>query len=120
MMRSPILEFTAHGSPRDVSSAVEACAAERRLVNALVVPWECTPTLLSIAVTSTKVDGWAIEHTNLGTITLADVGDRRTKVSVTVAESSPDSPNPGTRDERVALLTAFARQIERRLVAASQ
>lgn len=119
-MRSPILEFTAHGSARAVARAIEAYAAERRVVSALVVPWESDATVLSMAVTSTRGDGWAIEHADLGTIALADLGGDRTRVAVIGHE--PDQPEPGqpeldqpvtdTRDRRAGVLSAFARQIE--------
>ena len=34
------------------------------------MPWESDASTLSMAITAVKIDGWAIEHTNLGTITL--------------------------------------------------
>lgn len=114
-MRSPILEFTAHGSARAVARAIEAYAAERRVVSALVVPWESDATVLSMAVTSTRGDGWAIEHTNLGTIALADLGGDRTRVTVIGREPDQpelDHPVTDTRDRRAGVLSAFARQIE--------
>jgi hypothetical protein len=117
-MSAPILEFAAPGSPREVSSAIEACAAERRMVNALVVPWESTADVLTMAVTSSTVDGWAIQHTNLGSIVLARLDDRQTRVSVVASESL--SAAADKRDELTALLAAFARQIEKRLAPAGQ
>ena len=70
-----MFEFLASGSPRVVSRAIEEYARAQGNVTALVVPWESSSTTLSMAVTSVKSDGWAIEHTNLGTITLAADGD---------------------------------------------
>jgi len=67
--------FVATGSPTSVSDAIETFARAQGHITALVVPWESTPSMLSMAVTSVKIDGWAIEHTNLGTITLTADGD---------------------------------------------
>lgn len=75
------VEFTAKGPPKAVSDAIEMFARAQGNVAALVVPWESTPSMLSMAVTSVKIDGWAIEHTNLGTITLNADGDG-TRVAV--------------------------------------
>ena len=69
------VEFTAKGAPKAVSDAIEMLARAQGSVTALVVPWESTPSRLSMAVTAVKIDGWAIEHTNLGTITLTADGD---------------------------------------------
>jgi hypothetical protein len=51
-----------------VARAVEEYARATGRVGALVVPWESDDTTLNIAVTSVKADGWAIEHTDLGTV----------------------------------------------------
>lgn len=107
-MTMSIVDFTATGSTRALASAIEALAAERRVVSALVVPWESDAATLRMAVTAAKGDGWAIEHTNLGTVSLADLGSERTRVVVT-AESD---------GEASAMLLAFARQIERKLAPA--
>jgi hypothetical protein len=113
-----IVEFTARGSAQAVSAAIEAYAAERRVVTALVVPWESDAATLRMAVTSTKSDGWAIEHTNLGTISLADLGGERTRVAVLAAPVVKDNNNTNREldlhDEQRKLLTAFARQLERK------
>jgi hypothetical protein len=112
------LEFTAQSSPRSVASAIEACAAERRVVTALRVPWESDAATIKMAVIVTTGEGWALEHTNLGTITLADLGDR-TRVAVVADEPTPsdidDRPDQITRDKMLGMLTAFARQLETRL-----
>jgi hypothetical protein len=100
-----IVDFTAQGTTRELASAIEQLALERRAVTALVVPWESDAATLRMAVTASKGEGWAIEHTNLGTVSLADLGSERTRVVVT-GEAGPDlSP----------VLISFARQIERRL-----
>jgi hypothetical protein len=103
------VEFVAAGSPRVVSRAIEACADEQRMVSALVVPWESHPEVLSMAVTSAKVDGWAIEHTNLGTIRLTDLGNQRTGVLVRADQSSR------TGEQKLArLFDEFARELQTR------
>jgi hypothetical protein len=99
-----IVEFTAAGPVRALAAAIEAYAAERRIVNALVVPWESNAVTLSMAVTSMKSDGWAIEHTNLGTISLEDLGGDVVRVAVVAADAGDAAPS----------LTAFAHQIERK------
>ena len=75
------MEFSANGSPQSVSDAIETFARAQGHVAALVVPWESTASMLSMAVTAVKIDGWAIEHTNLGTITLTADGEA-TRVAI--------------------------------------
>jgi len=111
------VEFVVAGSPRTVSRAIEEYAIEQRMVNALVVPWESDEATLSMSVTSARVDGWAIEHLNLGTIRLSDAGNDRTRVALSAAEpirldqQTPDSPG--------RLFDNFARLIQRRFQVAS-
>jgi hypothetical protein len=69
------VEFSVPGAPRSVSDQIESLARALGNVTALVVPWESTASVLSMAVTAVKIDGWAIEHTNLGTITLTADGE---------------------------------------------
>ena len=108
------VEFIVAGSPRLVSRAIEAYADQQRIVSAIVVPWESDQATLSMAVTSARGDGWAIEHLNLGTIRLTDLGDDRTRVAVAAEE--PNHPEA----RKLALLFAeFARQIQSRLQAGS-
>ena len=125
-VRMNAVEFIAAGTPRLVSSAIEACANEQRLVSALVVPWESLPDALSMAVTSARVDGWAIEHTNLGTIRLTDIGNDRTRVAIATDEPSAHDPDrheesavasSGAGSDRAKLarlFDAFAHQIQKR------
>jgi hypothetical protein len=103
------IEFTAAGSPRAVSRAIEAFASSQGHVTAIVVPWESDATTLSMAVTAVKIDGWAIEHTNLGTIRLADAGPDRTDVAI--AADLPDLPETQTL---TALFDRFVRQVQSR------
>jgi hypothetical protein len=100
------IEFTAPGSPLVVSRAIEQYAAGQGSVQALVVPWESDGVTLSMAVTSVKVDGWAIEHTNLGTITLTGVDHDRTLVAIAAGELVDPE-----RSKLTALFERFARQL---------
>jgi hypothetical protein len=77
-----MIEFLAAGSPRLVSGAIEQYATAQGNVSAIVVPWESDHARLSMAVTAVKSDGWAIEHINLGTITLTDLGNDSTRVAI--------------------------------------
>ena len=103
------IKFVASGSPKVVSRAIEEFARGQGHVTALVVPWESDDTTLSMAVTAVKADGWAIEHTNLGTIRLVDAGQDRT--SVAVAAAVPDHPEP---QALAAVFDRFATQIQNR------
>ena len=131
-MTAAIVDFTARGAARAVASAIESYAAERRVVSALVVPWESDSVTLRMAVTSTKSDGWAIEHTNLGTVSLTDLGGERTRVVVVAPDANDANDGNGAgdatgddvpgqahmRDEQRAMLIAFARQIEKKFATA--
>src|SRR5712691_8306091 len=88
-----IVTFIAAGSPQVVARAIEEYARAQGHVTALVVPWESDATRLSMAVTSVKSDGWAIEHTNLGTITLTDAGSGTTRVAI--AAHAPEHDEKG-------------------------
>jgi hypothetical protein len=79
--------FTTPGSPRDVARAIEEYARASGRVSALVVPWESDATTLTMAVTSVKADGWAIEHTDLGTIRVTDRGGHSASVAIAARES---------------------------------
>jgi hypothetical protein len=62
-----------------------------------------------MAVTAVKGDGWAIEHTNLGTIRLVGAGDERTEVAI--ASEPPDHPEQQTL---AAIFDRFVRQVQSR------
>jgi len=111
-LRPVSVEFVATGSAPAVSRAIEEYARGQAGVNAIVVPWESTAVTLSMAVTSVKSDGWAIEHTNLGTILLTDLGQERTRVAV--APQPPDHPD---RPQFAALFERFAHDLQRRFEA---
>ena len=95
------MEFTAHGYPRTVADRIEQCAMAQGNVTALVVPWESDRVTLRMSVTAVRGDGWAIEHTNLGTIQLTAAGEDAT--TVLIAADDPNHPD-GQR-----LATVFAR-----------
>jgi hypothetical protein len=102
-----ILDFTATGSPKTVSDAVEQYAASQANLKAIVVPWESDLITLSMAVTTSTGNGWAIEHINLGTIKLSDVGNDLTRVSIVAHE-----PDHVEKHKMTALFDKFARQIQ--------
>ncbi len=104
------MEFVAAGSPPTLSRAIEEYARTHGSLSALVVPWESDRTMLRMSVTSVKTDGWAIEHVNLGTITLTDLGNERTRVAI--AAQAADAPD---RSQLAAAFDQFARQIHQRL-----
>ena len=103
------IRFIATGSPQALSRAIEEYARGQGHVSAIIVPWECVGTTLSMAVTAVKSDGWAIEHTNLGTIRLIDVGPERTEVDV-----SPEAADHPEQQKLAALFDRFARQLQSR------
>ena len=104
-----IIRFTVTGSPQTVSRAIEEYARSAGHITAIVVPWESDETALSMAVTAVKADGWAIEHTNLGTIRLVDAGGERTELAITA--EPPDRPE---QPQLTALFDRFVRQVHSR------
>src|SRR5258705_12142225 len=76
--------FTASGSPQVVARAIEEYARTQGGVSAIVVPWESDEVTLSMAVTAGKTDGWAIAHTNLGTVPLRAAGAERASVAIAI------------------------------------
>ena len=109
-----MLEFTASGSPKTIAAALEQCAVAQGNVSALVVPWESDRQTLSIAVTAVKGEGWAIEHTNLGTIRLTDLGGEQTRVAISLAP--PDHPET---QKLAALFERFAQQVQKQFQAST-
>lgn len=81
-MSEKLFEFMTSGSPRAVSGTIEQLAVGLGGLTAIVVPWESDPTTLCMAVASTHGEGWALEHTNLGTIRLTGVGNEMTRVEI--------------------------------------
>ena len=109
-MTQEILEFTASGSPRELSRAIEEFAVGQGSLNAIVVPWESDQTTLSMAVTSVRGEGWAIEHTNLGTIQLTGLENDMTRVVIAIHERDHSE-----KKKMMALFEGFARNIKNRL-----
>ena len=98
-----MIEFVAAGSPRAVSKAIEDYATGQGSVSAIVVPWESDRLRLSMAVTAVTRDGWAIEHTNLGTITLTDLMNDSTRVTIVgQVSNAPDAQTLGSLFDRFA------------------
>src|SRR5438034_8234526 len=108
-----MIEFTTAGTPRDISLAIEQYARATGRVNALVVPWESDATRLSMAVTSVKSDGWAIEHTNLGTITLTVAGPDATRVAIHAPEQATYA-----EPKLATVLDRFAQHLRKTLASA--
>jgi L-rhamnose isomerase len=109
-----VVTFTAAGSPKAVADRIEQCAVAQGNLTALVVPWESDRATLNMAVTAVRGDGWAIEHTNLGTITLRALGDDAT--SVTIAPDDPDHPE---KQKLASVFERFAEQVQQTVRAAS-
>jgi len=103
------IEFSAGGSLGDMAGAIEDYARAQGRVNALVVPWESDATAITMAVTSVKADGWAIEHTNLGTIRLTDLHNDLVAVTISAAVTEPAG--------LASIFERFARDLERHLTA---
>jgi hypothetical protein len=109
-MTEKLFEFVTSGSPRTVSGAIEQLAAGVGSLTAIVVPWESDRTTLCMAVASTQGEGHALEHTNLGTVRLADLGNETTRVEV-LADFSYHAEN-----QRLSKLFArFSSQIQSQL-----
>ena len=106
------MSFAAAGAPRVVSRVIEEYAQAQGNVTALIVPWESDATTLRMAITAVKTDGWAIEHTNLGTITLTDTGHDATGVAITASE-----PDHAETLKLRALFDRFARELHTRFAA---
>jgi hypothetical protein len=103
-----MIEFVASGTPRALSRAIEAYAAENRTVSALVVPWESDEGVLSMSVTAVAGEGWAIEHTNLGTIRLTALENDRTRIAVARDARAPE------HQKQTRLFDQFAEQVAQR------
>jgi hypothetical protein len=107
------LEFSTAGSPRAVARAIEDFARAQAHVAAIVVPWESDARALSMAVTAVTGDGWAIEHTNLGTIRLTGDGADVTRVAC-----APDRRRVEDTPQLATLFERFTRQLHRHFSAA--
>jgi hypothetical protein len=110
-MVDQVVEFVAMGAPPVLARAIEEHARGRGAVSVLLVPWESDRVTLRMAVTLVKSDGWAIEHANLGTVTLTELGDGRTRVAVLAHPVEGDHPE---RAQFGSLLAVLGRQIQGR------
>jgi hypothetical protein len=108
-MAGRIIEFTATGTPQALAPKIEDYARGRGAVSVLVVPWESDKQTLSMAVTLVESDGWAIEHTNVGTVKLTDLGNNQTAVAVLAHETAHKE-----REGLLAVLKQFGEQIQGR------
>lgn len=104
-----IVEFIATGTPRSLAQAIEQHATRLGSVSVLIVPWESDQTRVSMAVTLVNADGWAIEHTNLGTVTLRDLGHDHTQIALVA-----DVAGHQERERLTSVLDTFGRQIRER------
>ena len=111
-MSEKLFEFVTAGSPRDVSGAVEQVAIGQGSLTAVIVPWESDRTTLSIAVACTQGEGWAIEHTNIGTVRLTDMGNDTTRVEV-LADLHEHAEN----QKMATLFARFSSQVQSQLQA---
>jgi hypothetical protein len=109
-MSEKLFEFMTSGTPRAVSGAIEQFAIGLGSLTAIVVPWESDRTTLCMAVASTQGEGWALEHTNLGTVRLTDMGNETTRVEI-LADLGGHAEN-----QRLAKLFArFSSEVQSRL-----
>jgi hypothetical protein len=109
-MSEKLFEFVTSGSPRTVSGAIEQLAIGQGSLTAIVVPWESDRTTLCMAVASTQGEGWALEHTNLGTVRLTDMGNGTTRVEVLAdIQHHPD------HQKLAKLFARFSSQIQSQL-----
>ena len=104
-----LLIFTVPGSPREVSRAVEECAVGQGSLSTIVVPWESDRSTVTIAVTSTQGEGFALQHTDLGTIRISDAGGDMTRVEIIAHH-----PDQGEKKSPAALFVRFANHVQSR------
>jgi hypothetical protein len=112
-MSEKLFEFVTAGSPRALSGAIEQFAIGQGSLTAIVVPWESNSDTLCMAVASTQGEGWALEHTNLGTIRLTDMGNETTHVEVLA-----DLQDLSEHQKLAKLFARFSSQIQSHLEAA--
>ena len=109
-----LLNFTVPGSPREISRAVSDCAVGQGSLSAIVVPWESDRSTVTIAVTATQGEGFALEHTDLGTIRLTDAGADMTRVEIIAHH-----PDHGEKKSLAAHFIRFANHVQTRFQVAS-
>ena len=107
-MSEKLFEFVTTGSPRAVSGAMEQLAIGQGSLTPIVVPWESDGATLCMAVAfSTQGEGWALEHTNLGTIRLTDMGNETTRVEILL-----DLQGHAEHQKLAKLFARFSSQIQ--------
>jgi hypothetical protein len=109
-MSEKLFEFLAPGSTRAVSGAIEQFAIGLGSLTAIVVPWESDRTTLCMAVACTQGEGWALEHTNLGTVRLTDIGNEMTRVEILA-----DIQHHADQQKLAKLFARFSSEIQSRL-----
>src|SRR5258707_551012 len=112
-MSEKLFEFVTPGSPRAVSGAIEQFAIGLGSLTAVIVPWESDRTTLTMAVASTQGEGWALEHTNIGTVRLADLGNETTRVEIL-----SDLQAHAEQQKLANLFARFSSQLQSRFQAA--
>lgn len=113
-MSDELFQFIAPGSPREASRAIEEFAVGLGSLSAIVVPWESDPLNVVMAITSTQGEGRFLEHTDLGTVRLTDMGNGSTRVAV-----EPRPLEHAEKQKMAALLVRFASQLQSRFQVAS-
>jgi hypothetical protein len=112
-MSEKLFEFMTAGSPRAVSGAIEQFTIGLGSLTAVVVPWESDKNALSMAVASTQGEGWALEHTNIGTLRLVDQGNDNTLVEI-----FSDLKDHAEQQKLANLFARFSTQLQSRFQAA--
>lgn len=112
-MSEKLFEFMTAGSPRAVSGAIEQFTIGLGSLTAVVVPWESDKTSLCMAVASTQGEGWALEHTNIGTLRLVDHGNDSTLVEI-----FSDLKDHAEQQKLANLFARFSSQLQSRFQAA--
>jgi hypothetical protein len=112
-MSEKLFEFMTPGSPRAVSGAIEQFAIGLGSLTAVVVPWESDKNTLCMAVASTQGEGWALEHTNIGTLRLFDLGNDTTRIEI-----FSDLKDHSEQQKLANLFARFSTQLQSRFQAA--
>ena len=111
-MSEKLFEFMTAGSPRAVSGAIEQFAIGLGSLTAVVVPWESDKDTLCMAVASTQGEGWALEHTNIGTLRLFDLGNENTRIEI-----FSDLKDHSEQQKLANLFARFSTQLQSRFQA---
>jgi hypothetical protein len=112
-MSEKLFEFMTVGSPRAVSGAIEQFAIGLGSLTAVVVPWESDKNTLCMAIASTQGEGWALEHTNIGTLRLIDLGNENTRIEI-----YSDLKDHSEQQKLANLFARFSTQLQSRFQAA--